>query len=334
MVLVSYAIRGTMHRDTLQWVAALDLMLELQPELLVPQHTRPLSGEEKIRETITAYRDAIQFVHDQTVRLMNKGLSGRQTAEMVRLPAHLASHPYLTEYYGTVEWSVRAVFNGYIGWFSGHPSDLHPLPVTEETELMLELAGGRQNMLDQLRLAVSRGNFQWALKLSDYLVDTETSDQEEVVELRSKCLQTLAYREVSAPGMNWYLTEDLVMRGLQIKPSQAARAQRIKSGDIKALFLMLTCMLDDQKTRDVVMTSVFKFTDTGSLVVVTIRRGVCVLSYTAPPSVDMEVVTAEKVFREILAKERNALSANLTGELSVSTGITEFARFFGYFDTD
>ena len=189
-------------------------------------------------------------------------------------------------------------------------------------------------MLDQVRLAVRRGNYQWGLQLSDYLLDSEGSQQDELVELRSNCLQTLAYREVSAPGMNWYLTEDLVMRGLHIQPSQSARAQRIKSGDIRALFLMLTCMLDDQKTKDVLMVSVFKFPDTGALVVVTIRKGVCVLSSEVPECVDMEVVTAESVFREILAKERSALTASLTGELSVSSGISDFARFFGYFDTD
>ena len=65
---------------------------------------------------------------------------------------------------------------------------------------MVELAGGRRNMMDKLRQAVSRGNYQWALKLSVYLVDIESSEQEEVKDLRSKCLQTLAYREVSAPG--------------------------------------------------------------------------------------------------------------------------------------
>ena len=196
------------------------------------------------------------------------------------------------------------------------------------------LFSDRENMLDQVRLAVRKGNYQWGLQLSDYLLDSEGSQQDELVELRSNCLQTLAYREVSAPGMNWYLTEDLVMRGLHIQPSQAARAQRIKSGDIRALFLMLTCMLDDQKTKDVLMVSVFKFPDTGALVVVTIRKGVCVLSSEVPDCVDMEVVTAESVFREILAKERSALTASLTGELSVSSGISDFARFFGYFDTD
>ena len=50
-------------------------------------------------------RDAIQFVHDQTVRLMNKGLAPREIAARVKLPPHLATHPYLIEYYGTVEWS-------------------------------------------------------------------------------------------------------------------------------------------------------------------------------------------------------------------------------------
>ena len=196
------------------------------------------------------------------------------------------------------------------------------------------LFSDRENMLDQVRLAVRKGNYQWGLQLSDYLLDSEDSQHDELVELRSNCLQTLAYREVSAPGMNWYLTEDLVMRGLHIQPSQSARAQRIKSGDIRALFLMLTCMLDDQKTKDVLMVSVFKFPDTGALVVVTIRKGVCVLSSEVPDCVDMEVVTAESVFREILAKERSALTASLTGELSVSSGISDFARFFGYFDTD
>ena len=104
-------------------------------------------------------RDAIQFVHDQTVRLMNKGLAPREIAARVKLPPHLATHPYLIEYYGTVEWSgtgcrdsagftgkpcpVRAVYHGYLGWFSGRPAELHPLPVAEEARLLVQLAGGR-----------------------------------------------------------------------------------------------------------------------------------------------------------------------------------------------
>ena len=53
-------------------------MRKLKPKLLVPQHTRPVEGAEKIGEILTAYRDAIQLVHDQTVRYMNKGLHPTQ----------------------------------------------------------------------------------------------------------------------------------------------------------------------------------------------------------------------------------------------------------------
>ena len=43
-------------RDTLDWVKAVDLMRKLRPEMLVPQHTRPIEGQDQISEILTAYR--------------------------------------------------------------------------------------------------------------------------------------------------------------------------------------------------------------------------------------------------------------------------------------
>ena len=105
-----YAIRGTAYRDVKRWVASIDRMRDLRPEYLVPHHTRPLIGAEEIYQVLTNYRDAIQFVHDQTIRWMNKGLTPMEIVEKVKLPPHLARQPYLHEYYGTVAWSVRAIF--------------------------------------------------------------------------------------------------------------------------------------------------------------------------------------------------------------------------------
>ena len=71
---------------------------------------------------------------------------------------------------------------------------------------------------------------------------------------------------------------------------------------------------------------------------VVIRRGVCIVnsitSDLVTNKVDMEVVTKEMVWREVMAKERQALTANMTGELSVSPNITTLATFFSYFDTE
>ncbi len=122
-----YTIRGTPYRDVSQWVDSLDKMRQRQPQFLVPSHTRPIVGAEQVDATLQVYRDAIQFVHDQTVRYMNKGLTPDQIVERVRLPEHLASHPYLQEFYGKVDWSVRSIFGGYMGWFDGNSSTLLPL---------------------------------------------------------------------------------------------------------------------------------------------------------------------------------------------------------------
>ena len=88
--------------------------------------------------------------------------------------------------------------------------------------------------MQQIRKAVNGEEYQWGLKLSDFIINSEpeVDINEELLNMRSKCLQCLAMGEVSAPGMNWYLTEDLVMRGLEVKPSSEAKVARIKSGDI------------------------------------------------------------------------------------------------------
>ena len=92
-----YAIRGTAYRDVMLWVKSLDRMRALTSEFLVPHHTRPVVGADLIYETLTNYRDAIQFVHDQTIRWMNRGLTPDEIVERVKLPPHLAEKPYLQE---------------------------------------------------------------------------------------------------------------------------------------------------------------------------------------------------------------------------------------------
>jgi alkyl sulfatase BDS1-like metallo-beta-lactamase superfamily hydrolase len=72
----------------------------------IPSHTRPIKGEEEIYDTLTVYRDAIQFVHDQTVRFINKDFTPDEIIgnKLIQLLKNLREHPYLQEFYGTVDW--------------------------------------------------------------------------------------------------------------------------------------------------------------------------------------------------------------------------------------
>ena len=159
----------------MHWVKAVDLMRSLKPKVLVPQHTRPIEGETEISEILTAYRDAVQLVHDQTVRYMNKGLYPDEITRKVFLPPHLAKHPFLQEFYGTIEWSVKGVFCHYMGWFSGRASELHPMERLEHAQSLVDLAGGPSQMEEKMKNAYFDGKFQWALQLADAMIDTQNS---------------------------------------------------------------------------------------------------------------------------------------------------------------
>ena len=108
-----YTIRGSQYRDVQSWYQSIDKMRNENAEYLLPGHTRPVIGKEKVQETLSNYHDAIKFVFDKTIEGMNKGMTPDQLVEYVKLPEHLASQPYLIEYYGRVDWAVRSIFNGY-----------------------------------------------------------------------------------------------------------------------------------------------------------------------------------------------------------------------------
>jgi alkyl sulfatase BDS1-like metallo-beta-lactamase superfamily hydrolase len=122
-----YAIRGARLRPIEQWIASLGRMIDLDAEFLVPGHTRPISGGAAVREALTTYRDAIRSLVDQTLEGMRQGERPDELVQHVRLPPALAESPYLQEFYGTVEWSVRAIYAEFAGWFDGNPSKLFPL---------------------------------------------------------------------------------------------------------------------------------------------------------------------------------------------------------------
>ena len=136
-----YAIRGTAARDTVVWADSLRALRHLNAEHLVPSHTRPVSGRQAVRDLLLVYESAIRFVHDQTVRRMNEQRYPDDIARLVRLPATLAGHAHLQEFYGRVDWSAKGVYDGYNGWFSGDPVELLPLSPTERARKMVDVFG-------------------------------------------------------------------------------------------------------------------------------------------------------------------------------------------------
>ncbi len=199
-----YAIRGTPYRDVLAWTQSLTAMINEEPHYLVGGHTRPILGREKVLRVLTNYRGAIKSIFEQTIAGMNKGLTPDELVEIVELPQQYAELDYLKEYYGNIEWAVRSIFAGYLGWFDGNPSNLFPLSPKEEADRVARLAGGADALLSEARSAL-KDQPQWTAQLCDYLVSLDHETREAKL-LKASALERIAENLLTATGRNYYLT--------------------------------------------------------------------------------------------------------------------------------
>ncbi len=325
-----YTIRGTPYRDVTQWVSSLDKMRQRKPEFLVPSHTRPITGAQAIEDTLRAYRDAIQFVHDQTVRYMNRGLTPDQIVKRVRLPEHLASQPYLQEFYGKVDWSVRSVFNGYLGWFDGNPSTLQPLDEGQQATRMAQLAGGEEQLLSRARAALEQQDYQWVLDLTDHLL---VLGQAEAQTLRSKALSALGERQSNPNARHYYFTQARELSGeLTVNKSPGVDPDFLASLPIANFIHAMPPLLKAEDTLDIDDVIGFHFRDSDRHFRVHIRRGVAVVSEGQLPAANSVIVTDEQTWKEIAAGLRTPVTAVVSGDLAIEGGKIALLRFLGYFE--
>lgn len=207
-----YAIRGGQYRDISGWIDSLDKMREYRAEYLLPGHTRAVIGSAEVKTTLKNYRDALEYVLIETLHGMNEGRTPDELADSVRLPENLASLPYLQEYYGTVEWSVRSIYTGYLGWFDGNPTKLGHMNTKVRAEKTVAMMGGAGQVLAEGKAALERGEAQWAAELCDLLLDCG-QEMEAASGLKADALTELGRRQTSANARHYYLACARQLRG-------------------------------------------------------------------------------------------------------------------------
>tara|TARA_Y100001947_G_scaffold24644_1_gene18277 strand:- start:1539 stop:3218 length:1680 start_codon:yes stop_codon:yes gene_type:complete len=326
-----YTIRGTSHRDVKGWIDSLDHMKTFNPEFLFPSHTKPIIGKEVIQNVLNTYRDAIQFVHDQTIRLMNQGMYPDEIAEKIKLPESIADSPYLKEFYGTVRWSVKSIFNGYLGWFSGNPSELDPLSREEKAKRILNLAGDIDVMIDDLRLAVEKEDMQWALELSDYLIALD-SFTKEVKDLRIDALIYEGSRSANPNKRNYFLTSAFELRDDFVEPSLLDRTSEelLEYVSIDTLFDVLSTRYNPDKRINENTTICFLFSS-GLRKNITIRNQVAVISNTTGDDCLMTVTSDEIELKKVLTGWSNPVTSIASEKIQIEGNSVEFLQFLSKF---
>lgn len=324
-----YTVRGTPYRDPRKWAASIDIMREFKAELMIPQHSLPVVGAEEIETRLRDYRDAIQYVYDETIRMINAGLTPDEIAERIKLPPHLANAPHLQEMYGRVEFAARAVFAGTLGWFSGDPAELRPVTGQSESRLMADLAGGPDALAQAARAAMDT-HPAWALTLATHLARLEHGEAQT---LRTTALRKLAEGETASSVRNYYLTSAAEAEGFVI-PSPGfgpTPSEVVNAIPIRNFLEILTVNLKSADHLDRELSYGFNFTD-ASPVSIRIRRGIAFLEDGLAPDRIGALKTSTDTFRSIAIKRSNPAKLLVAGDMAVEGSILDLQEFLDYFD--
>jgi len=334
-----YAIRGEEYRDPRVLQAGLDHLLGLKAQHLVGAHGPPLSGAAEIEAVATDYRDAIQYLWDQTVRGLNKGLSADELTAFVQLPARFDRTYFTQQFYGLVEHHVRQIQCGLIGWFDGVESSLFPLPPMERAKRLIAGFGGRQAVRAQSAAALAEGDVRWALELATWLVRSQAGPQgradggspEERAQLAA-VLRTIAQRTTSANIRSWCSTRALELEGrldltrLRGHHFRAAEVQADPTGALR----VLRVLLDPPRARDVNRVLALDFGD-GQRGGLHIRHGVAVP--TAGEQADVRCALSPATWAQVLAGRLTVDAAFADGAITVLQGdAAEARRLLACFD--
>ena len=330
-----YHAPGETDDQLFVWLPAFDALFpgdnvyKTFPNLYTIRGTLPIPGPEVV-EVLQLYRDGIQYVHDQTIRLMNLGLHPEEIIEQLELPETLASSPFLQEFYGTVRWSVRSIFNGYLGWFSGNISELDPTPVFRKAELMSELVGGPDHLYQALEVAIDSEEMQWALELSDLLIPLGYKS-DEVIALRAQASYFLGRMSSNPNKRNYFLSEAQKLAGKDsqrniIKPD----AVMLNEIPIEMFFDVLSVNLNPAKVKatDLVY-ACFEFSS-GLIKTMIVRNQIVQVTDVASDFCDFKINTSEEVLKQVLAGLRNPVTAIASNDLMIDKDVA-FLRFLASF---
>jgi alkyl sulfatase BDS1-like metallo-beta-lactamase superfamily hydrolase len=174
-------IRGALVRDAHAWSSYLTETIALwgdELDMVFASHHWPTWGRERAVEFLAMQRDMYQYIHDQTLRLMNQGFTGSEIAEVLPMPPALEQQWHTHGYYGSVSHNIKAIYQRYMGWYDANPANLWPHPPEAVAPRYVAAMGGRDGALSVARGAWDEGDYRWCVEVGKHLVFADPTDAE------------------------------------------------------------------------------------------------------------------------------------------------------------
>ncbi|MBB5776709.1 alkyl/aryl-sulfatase [Nonomuraea jabiensis] len=200
-------LRGAMVRDARAWARYLNEAVTLfadRADVAFASHHWPTWGRGGIVRFLEQQRDMYAYLHDQTLRLLNKGLTGPEIAEAMHMPPELEQAWHTHGYYGSVSHNVKAVYQRYLGWFDGNPAHLWEHPPRESAVRYVDCLGGGSAVVAFARRYIEENDLRFAAQLLNHAVFADEGNKE-ARDLLAEVYTRLGHGAENAVWRNFYL---------------------------------------------------------------------------------------------------------------------------------
>lgn len=329
--------RGAEVRDALAWSKYLNEALHKwgdKADVMCGQHHWPVWGKERVREMIRQQRDLYKFAHDQTLRLINHGLTASEISETIRLPASLEGAWHGRGYYGHLRHNVKAIYQKYLGWYDANPANLDPLPPVESGKKFVEYMGGADAVLTRARKDLANGEFRFVAQALSHLVFAEP-DNGDARALLADAFEQLGYLAESATWRNSYLFGAQELRGgtttstprppMTFETAQALRTEQIWD--------VLGVRVNGPKAEGKRITLNWVFTDTRETFAMSLENSALTYIAIAPAAdADATVTLSRDTLNRVIIKQMTVGEAIKDGRVAVVGNASKLEELMSLMD--
>ena len=329
--------RGADVRDALAWSKYLNEALQMwggKAEVMCGQHHWPVWGTERVDMMIRQQRDLYKFAHDQTLRLMNHGMTATEIAETIRLPSGLDGAWHTRGYYGHIRHNVKAIYQKYVGWYDANPANLDPLPPVASGLKYVEYMGGADAILSRAATDFQNGEFRFVAQALSHLVFAEPGNLAARAML-ADTFEQLGYSSESATWRNAYLfgAQELRLGMPKVPPRTTMPRETLAALRTEQLWDVLGVRLNGPKAEGKHIVLNWVFTDTDETFALTLEN--CALTYVAGTRSmisDAEFTLRRSVLDGVIEKQETFPDAVADGKIKVTGNLMKLGELMALMD--
>lgn len=270
-------LRGAVVRDPHVWAQYLTEAIARygqRTDVVFASHHWPTWDQDRIIEFLSAQRDLYAYLHDQTLRLVNRGYTAAEAAEIFELPPALEQVWHTHGYYGSVSHNVKAIVQRYLGWFDGNPARLWPHPPAQLASRYVDAIGGLDRVVEVAQRAYDSGDYRWAATLLDHAVFVD-EDHEAARALYADTLEQLAYGSENGTWRNFFFSGATELRGPNFgTPTKTDAPSVLAQLTPEQLLDSIAIRIDGPRAWDLDLSFAIDLTDLDRRFGVQVRNGV------------------------------------------------------------